>query len=245
MKFDNTLDFVTKDIQEIEKLVRNFKNYSQIPAIEMDLILSKMRNIYDLLLMLREYETPGQEQFHEEPVTEPTAKNKEILPVSESKTQKKDNPETEHNLTPPKAETKEQPGDLIQKEPSGQGSSPRQEQNPKKEVLGEKLRKDSGFINEKLGAQNKKPDVSSKIQSQPIQSIAGSMGINDKFLYIRELFQGNAENFRQTIEELDRAHNFNEAYNHLLQGYDWDMEDEYVQSLLNLVRRKFITSGNE
>ena len=35
-------------------LVSNFKNYSRIPSIELDLALSRLRNVYDLLLMFRE-----------------------------------------------------------------------------------------------------------------------------------------------------------------------------------------------
>jgi hypothetical protein len=101
------------------------------------------------------------------------------------------------------------------------------------------------FLNEKFGEQNKKNDIASKLQGQAIKSIAGSIGINDKFFYIRELFAGNAESFRLTMEELDIARNFNEAYSLLLDKFQWDMESEPVQMLLNLIRRKFITSGNE
>lgn len=71
------------------------------------------------------------------------------------------------------------------------------------------------------------------------------MGINDKFYFIRELFNGNAEYFREAMNVLDQAENFNEAYTYIQKTFDWDMEGETVQQLLNLIRRKFINTGND
>ena len=82
------------------------------------------------------------------------------------------------------------------------------------------------------------------MQASPIKSITGSIGLNDKFYYIRELFKGNTEEFSLTLGVLDNAHNFNEAYNYLIEHFDWDMESEAVQQLLSLIRRKFITGEN-
>jgi hypothetical protein len=47
------------------------------------------------------------------------------------------------------------------------------------------------------------------------------------------------------MDELDEAHNFNDAYSLLMSKFQWDMDSEPVQMLLNLIRRKFITAGNE
>ncbi|MFW5645621.1 MAG: hypothetical protein ACOCZL_06875, partial [Bacteroidota bacterium] len=55
MGFKNTIEIITKDIQELEKIVRNFENYSRIPGIEMDLALDKTRNLYELLLMIKDF----------------------------------------------------------------------------------------------------------------------------------------------------------------------------------------------
>jgi len=53
---NNTIEIIIKDIEELEKTVSNLKNYSRIPGIELDLVLGKMQNIYELMLMLKDGE---------------------------------------------------------------------------------------------------------------------------------------------------------------------------------------------
>ena len=71
------------------------------------------------------------------------------------------------------------------------------------------------------------------------------MGLNDRFKLINELFNGDKDSYQKTINILDNANNFNEAFNYISSSYDWDMEDEAVQLLLDLVRRKFIVNKDE
>jgi hypothetical protein len=96
-----------------------------------------------------------------------------------------------------------------------------------------------------LGEQMSKTDISSVHQLSPIKTISGSIGINDKFLLIRELFSDDPDLFKKTMEELDSSVNFNAAYSMLMNNFNWDMKSDPVQMLLNLVRRKFISPGNE
>ncbi len=198
MAYKNTFELISKDIQDIEKLVANFQNYSRIPDIEIDLALSKLRNVYDILLMFRE--------------SSPEPEKPEIVPAKETKPVVQ-----EEKKEPEKKPVKDNP-----KPPDVQGNE---------QILAEKFKRES--------------DLSTRLNASPIKSIAGTIGINDKFFFIRELFSGDAETFRQTMNTLDEAENFNNAYNYLVKTYGWDMDTEAVQKLLNLIRRKFISSGNE
>ena len=54
MEIKHTLEILTKDIQDIEKLVGNLQNSPEGSALEMDLALSKLRNVYEILTMIRE-----------------------------------------------------------------------------------------------------------------------------------------------------------------------------------------------
>jgi hypothetical protein len=227
MEFKNTLEIVTKDIQDIEKLVSNFKNYSRIPNIELDLALSRLRNVYDLLLMFREdtYDNSGKVEKEISPDTAIAIKDSKIL----------EEPAFLPPATPVVPVVKEI-------EPEDNAETP---VTAEKQVVKKKPEEEKVYINEKLGEKTIKKDVSSKLQGQAIKNIAGSIGINDKFFFIRELFSGSAETFRLTMDELDEAHNFNDAYSLLMSKFQWDMDSEPVQLLLNLIRRKFITAGNE
>lgn len=53
MEIKHTIEILTKDIQDIEKLVRNLNNNPVPSSIELDLALSKLRHVYELLLMIR------------------------------------------------------------------------------------------------------------------------------------------------------------------------------------------------
>jgi hypothetical protein len=232
MEFKTTLEIVTKDIQDIEKLVSNFKNYSRIPNIELDLALSRLMNVYDLLLMFR-YENTGSGEAavvsapEPKPVENPVKKVDTPQPSVDEPVKVQ---EVVNTFPPP-----------VEKQVVKEVLKPAEEKHHGKK----KVEEETKFINEKLGEQTLRKNISSKIQNQAISSISGSIGINDKFLFIRELFGGNAENFRQTMEDLDLSHNFNEAYSILIERFQWDMDSEPVQLLLNLIRRKFISGGDE
>ena len=228
MEFKTTLEIVTKDIQDIEKLVSNFKKYSKIPNIELDLALSRLRNVYDLLLLFRD-EAQAAPVFPEKKAVKEPAPSPGKLPVTaepltvihSEQVAVEAKPETEERVSPVPVPPERKP---VRK---------RHEEEEKK------------FINEKLGEQYAKKDIAMKLQGQPIKSIAGNLGINDKFFFIRELFAGNSEAFSQTVSELDECSNFNEAHSLLMAKFQWDMDSEAVQMLLNLIRRRFITSRND
>lgn len=76
-----------------------------------------------------------------------------------------------------------------------------------------------------------------------IESIAGSIPLAQRFVYISQLFKGNSDEFDQSIKMLDRCSSFTEAHEFihksLAQRYDWDTKSERVKELLATVRRKF------
>lgn len=247
MKYKHTIEIITKDIQDIEKLLGNFKNYSQVPNIELDLALSKLRNVYDILLLFKE-NSPGDSQ--DKPYQEPTAQDTNPPApesgIRETKTEKfiEDKTNLHEHISEEAAKTSEAKK-AIEESPEEENAPSKTEMDERKEkILGDKFGNQK-FINEKIGAGKSQDDLSSRLQSGPIYNIAGSMGINDKFYYIRELFDGNAENFRKTMDTLDHTANFNDAWNFLMNNFQWDMDSQPVQQLLNLIRRKFISSGNE
>lgn len=264
MGFKNTIEIITKDIQELEKIIRNFENYSRIPGIEMDLALDKTRNLYELLLMIKDFnnqdlseesgisETQKTTEQAESPQAIKEDYSQKTAPIQEDKAEfiqetekERDREEEISEKHEPTGKTEPSKEEEMVKNKETETVSQKKDQSMKEKILAEKFQKPGDFLNEKIGAEKTKKDLSAKIQSTPIKSISGSMGINDKFFFIRELFHGNADNFNIAMKTLDDASNFNEAYNYLLNTFEWDMDSEEVQQLLNLIRRKFISSGNE
>lgn len=90
-------------------------------------------------------------------------------------------------------------------------------------------------VNDILTDQNK---LEFKLSNRPVLSIQTAIGINDRFQYIRELFDGSAETFTQTVTDLDGLNNINEAVKYLQKNFKWK-KNETSLKFVNLVKRRF------
>ena len=72
----------------------------------------------------------------------------------------------------------------------------------------------------------------------PLKSIREGIGINDRFLFMRELFGNEAEKYEQTITALDGFIQIEEAVSYLKQNFKWN-KTEAGQKFLALVKRRF------
>lgn len=84
--------------------------------------------------------------------------------------------------------------------------------------------------------------VPNKIQKPSIQDLTKAIGLNDKFLYANELFDGNMQEYSIAIQQLNGAGSLESAmdyFSNLQQLYEWDMEKETVKQLIDLVDRRY------
>jgi hypothetical protein len=82
-------------------------------------------------------------------------------------------------------------------------------------------------------------DIAKKMQTRPLKDISSAISLNEKYVFIKELFNNNANLYESTIEKLNNAFDFNEAIRYLDQRFEWDFDEEEVQKLLELVRRRY------
>lgn len=82
--------------------------------------------------------------------------------------------------------------------------------------------------------------LASKLQNKPVQDLKKAIGINDKFQFIRELFEGNAEMFASVLDHLNSLSSFDEAYRYINEQFSWDEEDAVVMKFLELVNRRYL-----
>lgn len=101
--------------------------------------------------------------------------------------------------------------------------------------LGDSFFKEKSF-NDSMNNDGSK--LEHKLSNMPVSSIKSSIGINDKFQYIRELFEGSAENFVKTIDELDAMENIKEAVDYLQTNFKWKKNDTSLK-FVNLIKRRF------
>lgn len=227
MKYKQTFEAAITTLDDIRDLLQEMNAGDSASSIEIDLALQKTRNFYEVLLMLRHpsddsvmsgdagFSAPEKKSA---PVRKPAAKAS-VKTAEESFAPEPDVPVEEKPL--PTADKRKKPGTLS----DSLGG---------KKVLGESIHQPIQY-----------QEISSRLQAKPITSLAAAIGINERFLYIRELFGNDAKKYEYAIEIMNRAANFNDAYNYMIREYTWDMDSEMVQELLELVRRKFITGQNE
>ena len=108
-----------------------------------------------------------------------------------------------------------------------------------KKTLGEKLNTNRTSINDIL-AQKKKQDISNFINQQPVSDIKLAMGIGDRFLFIRELFNGNSNLYEETINELNTHSSFEDAKTYLFNSFSWNENNETVNTFLEIIKRKWL-----
>lgn len=96
-------------------------------------------------------------------------------------------------------------------------------------------------IGDKLSAQQD-PTLADKMQQTQFTDIKSAIGINDKFLFINELFEGNLKNYNDSINRLNSFTNTEEALSEIknLQGkYNWEEENETLEKLKSIIERRY------
>lgn len=85
--------------------------------------------------------------------------------------------------------------------------------------------------------------LAAKLGKKKIDNLVASIGINEKFLFTNELFEGNTEQFIKTINELNNLASFDEAngyLSNLVTENKWETEEASYLKLLALVERKYL-----
>ena len=106
---------------------------------------------------------------------------------------------------------------------------------------------DAGFelsTGETLGEKMMGEDhsLAAKLQQKPVSDLKSAMGINDKFLFVNELFGGSMEKYNKSIDNLNDLKTLNGALiylNELKIELQWNDSNEAYQKLKNLVTHKF------
>ncbi|MBI9058254.1 MAG: hypothetical protein JEZ01_10850 [Labilibaculum sp.] len=81
--------------------------------------------------------------------------------------------------------------------------------------------------------------ISEKLSAQKLSDIQSAIGINDRFLFTRELFENNSEAYHSAISFVNEATNFDSVMNWVKNDQNWDFEDPTVVQFLEITKRKF------
>ncbi len=76
------------------------------------------------------------------------------------------------------------------------------------------------------------------LKSKHVTNLSEAIGINDRFLFIREIFDGNLNHYSEAITKLNNVNNLSEARDIISSYTDDNNDNEAVKQLLDLVKRK-------
>jgi hypothetical protein len=215
-----------------------------LPAIEQGILKNKLQQIYNTLIHLPFDHNKEAGLQDNKPASANNLKQKDEIKKATGQSKKTEAGGEylmqldEQNIKPDIENITKAAGDSETK--LKEEVSQKQDVHPGKEILAEKYHRNQKYINELLAQGYLKQDITSLMQSKPIKDIEAAIGINEKFLFIHELFSNDEETYLKTIHILNNSSNFNEAFNYIHSTFNWNIEGEAAQKLLDLVRRRFI-----
>jgi hypothetical protein len=113
-------------------------------------------------------------------------------------------------------------------------------QQPAKEI-NEAVATSHTSINEKL--KQTKIDLGETLTEAPIRDLRKAIGVNDRFLFINELFRGDEVAYERSIKTINSFSIFAEAeywiQRELKVKNGWDMNNEMVAHFFQLTKRRF------
>lgn len=209
--------------KEIAALINSIKEHSDnigdnrhIPQIELELILHKIEKLYQKSIVFNHLNSNGE-------VGQNTTLSKPVV----------ETPKVEVKQEVVKPVVSEKPIDLFGSEIPPVTEKLKQEKKVEKPA-------------DRIGGKEEKPVekvvVPNKIQKPSIQDLTKAIGLNDKFLFANELFEGNMQEYSIAIQQLNGAGSLESAmdyFSNLQQLYEWDMEKETVKQLVDLVDRRY------
>ncbi|RUA29097.1 MAG: hypothetical protein DSY76_03685 [Bacteroidetes bacterium] len=242
------------EIKELAEIILEQTNkllaYEQgAPRIEVDIIKENIRKLYDKMEVLIDVNwqiTPPIEQSLEERLDEQVD---ELLDIAEAEFQ--GNLKEINELIDEQYESSEEELEIINEEETiivdkaeekvASIETPQEEktENTPTENTGHEPKKQSPK------AIDESKSIGDKLLRKPLKSLKTSIGINDKFQFINELFDGSMKVYNQAIDQLEQSDGLKaamETFNSIAETGGWDTESPAYQLLLDYVERRFLNS---
>ena len=83
-------------------------------------------------------------------------------------------------------------------------------------------------------------DIASKIGKERIVSLRQSIGLNDRYMFVRELFDGDVAAFDTAITKLDEFTDIDDALLYIHDTYSWTGSNKAAVSLVDMLAKKLM-----
>lgn len=249
--------------EALEEQVRNvLETEDKIPQIDMDILLGNLRKIYEDFRSLErmnnkignkfsQTKSPGSTQTErkkpepEKQVEEPAGEQREKTaqesttekPVKEERIEQQET--NKHDDSAKKDETPNQQAKqktiIPEKEEADKNPPANKQQRMTADLFGDHTTLADKFMDKQDDS------LAEKIKKNKIDDLKKAIGINEKFLFIHELFDGNMNEYNNTIEQLNSKASLEDAIaflERLKEEHDWSGKPSYLQ-LKKLVEKRY------
>ncbi len=269
MNKETLINTILKDLDEIETMIKSFKGQQDIPTAFINLTEVKLTNLTSEFTLLKNLNSSNTAESNtvdlekeaeptiiiEEDIAENTTVDQET--ILDQKTTITTDPEPIINTSDQSEGIKvkeEVPEPIVTKEPvfsSDEKTSFKTTevtvQTEEKVVLkSEEINKTIGesFLVEKKSVNDlvsniQDPNIKKPLKGKPVGDLTKGLGINDRFMFRRELFEGKTEVMNQTLQQLNEMPDFSSAQSFIQSNFNWDDENDVTKSFLSYVERKF------
>jgi hypothetical protein len=251
------MQILLRDAGELEQLIGEIREAGSFDPLDMELLQTRVSGIKHLLGIACELKDAQAVSVnsHDKPAPPPVSvpeakiesvpapvfppeipkktkekKNETVNPVAENLTLPVQ-PDTQIDITTTEV--------TFRQEFSSPASVPGMEEDSvhfsEKHILAEKFVAGKS-LNDLL---HEKSKADPKFSNLPLSSLANGIGTNERFLFTRELFEGNMEHFNETIHTLDNMHTIQEAIDFLSDHFKWGKSETSLR-FIELIKRRFI-----
>jgi hypothetical protein len=218
MDFNSTLDLIIKDLDEAREIIDDFKSYPDVPLLQIELAKSKCKSASEVISFLKKMQ-----------ISSKNAGKKESIPV---KTADLTDPvEVINRVAEPHAPNTQPVTNKADALPQAKAAD--------SAIFADTFSQQSDTLNEQLGSLLDDNDLFESIKHKPLVNLSDAIGVNDKFLFIRELFNGSPETYNQAIRKLDETGSFSDAKAIIMSYAGEKIESGAANQLLDLIKRKF------
>ncbi len=192
---------------------------------------------------------------------EPLTKPEEPAPKPEEPVTKPEEPaaKTEKPVTKPE-EAVSRPVKRAEKNPEGKQSDPRPG-NPRPgsneavidllseyagRTIGDQYMGEDKSVHQRISNQKEDKSIGTRMQQNPITSLKEAIGVNEKFLFINELFKGNIQAYNEAIARLNEMDDAKAAFDYLnelsmVHSWDANRSASTIEKLADLVHRRHMS----
>jgi hypothetical protein len=251
MDFNTTIDIIIKDLREAREIVDDLKKYPGVPQIQIELAKSKCRSAEEIMALLKTMK-PDHLAPHDKGVegverVEGVGNSKNAMTdepvIKDTLFEINDEEAIESSLAPTRGEEATEVVNLtVNKKLISEESTviPKSSKEKLQEtnIVADQFSGMSHTFYEQSGNMKSDTDISEVLKSRPVNDLTEAIGINDRFLFVREIFNGDQVSYNEAIAKLNKVDSLTDAKAVIMSYTGEGEESEAVTQLIDLVKRK-------